>query len=940
MSRGPRVAVFVAGWGLFGLPPCLPQDQSSFPAADPATDAAALRSLAEEYFLAYATKDVDRCLRSWSRRSPDLDARKQELQKYFAGAPPLEVKSVDVRSVSVDGDKAVMRVNVETAAVEATTGKPAAGVGRMNRILHCVREEGRWKISSDAAVEQGLAAALVAATTDEERAALMARDGDLLTIELLRGLIAEGERLTQSGDYAQAVEAFTLARSVADRLSDRAGASAALRSRAYVYGAMGDHAQASSDAEEALNIAADLGDQALTARAVHVLGLLHYNQREYDQSRESFARSLALARAAGEKELIPRLLNNLGELHRVRGEYPEALDLCGQGLNAAREVGDALRIAHSLNCLAIVHATRGHYSRALTFFLEGLRLAEERGDRPTVARLRMNIGNVYGIQGNDLQALEQYQEMLSFARSSGDNDAECQALINIGTSQRALGRYDQAIESIEEGLAAAQGDRAMTAHGLVAIGEAQMELGRYDQALERFERSLRLREELAERGLMAWSLRAIAEVERRRGRYAASLELAERAIAIAEQVAEGDQTWQARTTMGRALLALGRPADARRALESAVAAIEGFRALVAGGEEEQQRFFESRVVPYQEMVALLVAQGLAGEALAYAERAKARVLVDVLQRGKVNITKAMSSDEQERERNLTSSLVSLTAAVREETASAKPDATHLADLNHRLAAARLEHEAFRTALFAAHPELKAQRGEVSWRSPAEALALVADAASAVLEYVVTEEKTYLFVLTKGSPSPQIYTLEISRKDLGQRVSAFRNLLGRRSLDVRRPAAQLYELLVGPARTQIADKTKLVIVSDDVLWEVPFQALEGAGGRYLVQDYAVSYAPSLAALREMGSRRKQLPKRHALFALGNPALDAPAIERLHSLYRGEALDPLPDAEREVRSLAQLYGKERSRVYVGAEAREGRLKKEGGASACCTWPPTAS
>ena len=224
--------------------------------------------------------------------------------------------------------------------------------------------------------------------------------------------------------------------------------------------------------------------------------------------------------------------------------------------------------------------------------------------------------------------------------------------------------------------------------------------------------------------------------------------------------------------------------------------------------------------------------------------------------------------------------------------------------------------------------MKAQRGEVSWRSPAEAPTLVADAASAVLEYVVTEEKTYLFVLTKGSPSPQVYTLEISRKDLGQRVSAFRNLLGRRSLDVRRPAAQLYELLVGPARNQIADKTKLVIVSDDVLWEVPFQALEGAGGRYLVQDHAVSYAPSLAALREMGSRRKELPRRYALLALGNPALDAPAIERLHTVYRGEALGPLPDAEREVRSLAQLYGKERSRVYVGAEAREGRLKEEGG------------
>ena len=43
-----------------------------------------------------------------------------------------------------------------------------------------------------------------------------------------------------------------------------------------------------------------------------------------------------------------------------------------------------------------------------------------------------------------------------------------------------------------------------------------------------------------------------------------------------------------------------------------------------------------------------------------------------------------------------------------------------------------------------------------------------------------------------------------------------------------------------------------------------------------------------------------------------------------------LGPLPQAEREVRTLAEVYGRERSRVYVGAEASEERLKKEAGGS----------
>ncbi len=45
-------------------------------------------------------------------------------------------------------------------------------------------------------------------------------------------------------------------------------------------------------------------------------------------------------------------------------------------------------------------------------------------------------------------------------------------------------------------------------------------------------------------------------------------------------------------------------------------------------------------------------------------------------------------------------------------------------------------------------------------------------------------------------------------------------------------------------------------------------------------------------------------------------------------RDEKLDPLPEAEREVRSLGQLYNPARSRVYIGADAREDRVKSEAG------------
>src|SRR5262249_22071049 len=154
-------------------------------------------------------------------------------------------------------------------------------------------------------------------------------------------------------------------------------------------------------------------------------------------------------------------------------------------------------------------------------------------------------------------------------------------------------------------------------------------------------------------------------------------------------------------------------------------------------EQEQQRFFESKISPYLEMVNLLVNQNKPIEALTFAERAKARVLLDALQAGHVNINKAMSSQEQEQERKLTSRLVSINTQLSRETARSPSDEAVLAQLNAQLQKARLDFEAFHTQLYAAHPELRVQRGQARPLTLKEAADLLPDAATALLEYVVT-----------------------------------------------------------------------------------------------------------------------------------------------------------------------------------------------------------
>jgi CHAT domain-containing protein len=214
-------------------------------------------------------------------------------------------------------------------------------------------------------------------------------------------------------------------------------------------------------------------------------------------------------------------------------------------------------------------------------------------------------------------------------------------------------------------------------------------------------------------------------------------------------------------------------------------------------------------------------------------------------------------------------------------------------------------------------------------------ALLPDATSALLEYVVTDDATYLFVVTKPhgrtAAETKVFTIPIKHADLAKQIENFRRRLAERNLNFRASSHKLYDLLLKPARALLGGKSSLVIAPGDRLWDLPFQALLDDAGRYLIERSAVSYAPSLTVLREMrarSDRRRDGVATSTLLALGNPLIGQETVERARLSLRDGKLHPLPEAEAEVRALGRLYGARRSKVYIGPAAREDRLKAEAG------------
>ena len=909
--------------------PQSPPSPAGLPPSPAETD---VRAVVEKYFALYTAEDLDGVMRLWSEKSPDYASIKQSLQGQFA----TEDFSFDhpvITRVEVGIDKASLRAVTNLTAINLKSKQ-----NRERRMVHNMafaREGGQWKVWRSALAEDDLAEALTRAEREAERAALLAAEKDLATVELVRALSGQGDRFAKRGENPRALKAYSVAHSLAEQLGDRREIAHTLHNLGHIHRVQGNFAPAMEYFQKALAINEALGEQAGIGRALIGIGLVHWLQGNFTQALEHYRKSLTIFEARNDGTAVATLLNNIGNIHRYRGDYAQALEYYAKSLKIRQELNDSFGVLSSLGNIGVVYGAQGNYAKALDYYRKSLAMSEAQGDKEGVAITLGNIGVLHRKQGDYAQALEHYRKSLAVSEAINDQVGIAQMVNNIGTVHLQQGDHAQALDYYRKSLAMRErsGDKHGASHTLMAIGVIHTAQGDYAQAWEYYQKSLAIKDAIGDRNGVANLLFHVGSYHHKQGHYSQALDFAERAADLARQVGDLAILWSARVNAGRAHRALNQPERGRAAFEEAVSVIEAMRAQVAGGEQAQQRFFEDKLSPYHAMVDLLVARNSPTEALIFAERAKARALLDLLHGGRPNIVKAMTDQEQEQERTLRVELTSLNTQVARADQQGKADQAKFSELKSLREKARLSYEAFQTSLYAAHPELRVQRGEAQIIKAEEISALAPDAGTMLLEYVVTEDATYLFTVGRagdgGGADIRVHTLPIKRIELAKQIETFRHQLAARDLGFRASALKLYGLLLKPAEAQLRGKASLTIVPDGALWDLPFQALLTGTNRFLIEEAAIAYTPSLTVLREMTKPRKHRGAAPAtLLALGNPLLGEETVNRAAPALRDGKLDPLPEAEQEVKALRQLYGMSRSKVYVGAEAREDRVKREAG------------
>jgi CHAT domain-containing protein len=180
---------------------------------------------------------------------------------------------------------------------------------------------------------------------------------------------------------------------------------------------------------------------------------------------------------------------------------------------------------------------------------------------------------------------------------------------------------------------------------------------------------------------------------------------------------------------------------------------------------------------------------------------------------------------------------------------------------------------------------------------------------AILSFSFTDEFLSIFLIQANQPIKN-FTVAISERNLSEKVKVWTSKIANRDLAFKKDARELFNLLISPLESDLKHVSDLIIVPENCLWRLPFQALLDSEGKYLIESHPVSYVPSLKVLSTIRSRNTEVfTDSDEVAGFGNPQTDG---------------NKLLEAESEVNHLLNIY----SNTYLMTRnnATETALKNE--------------
>ena len=725
--------------------------------------------------------------------------------------------------------------------------------------------------------------------------------------------------------------------------------------------------EAEAELKQALAISRSRGGM-LDYMLLGILAQLQRNRWRLDEAAQSLHDALTNLDAL--EKLLPSgvkfppiirlgLLSQLQEVELLRGSSADALRWNDLAQDLARQTGDLRHVVRALCDRAALYTGLGDSRQAAASLVEATRLAEKVEDRELLAVLRLyqaiqalNVGRYedaiswleldpkhllqqspegeaaaqlvlaqsYILIGASARARSALERSLDLARTSGSPDIEIFALMAAQRLPKGLSLPKNRLEvrqSIGNLLKPTEGSSSplhlliqMMAFDLLRPGKGSTEPCLATR-LQLAQHTMEVAEAKGYSYIAAVARLPLALCHVRRGEVDQARRELETALSAIASSGQKDFAALARVGVAAMLWKQGHRKKALEESKTSIAAYENLAIQVQTDDLLAAFFGGDRSLPFQVMVDMLAQDDQARKAFEYAEKARSRALLRLLENQRLRAAPGTDSALQARADELRQQILRqerfIPASDRETAVRMQAEVENL----HR----ELEELLLRIRL------VKPEYAELVSEQPAslEAIQQALEPGTALISYFLLSKDGMAWVIDRENV--RWVSLPLKKGDLeavecmNERVTHGRTMRGPIPIPQRgdcKPwdtlSRRLYQKLIAPLALD-PHRQRLILIPHGVLHGLPFAALRNPRtGRYLIEEHCLSFAPSASIVPLLRSRRSA-PIDKAL-VLGNPASAEPSASRLEW------------AEQEASQVAHVLG---TQPLVGAAATESRLRE---------------
>lgn len=755
----------------------------------------------------------------------------------------------------------------------------------------------------------------------------LARHPELLSVETVVWL-ADSSRNQAKVDTANAISLAEIATSIAGRLKDKAAQARAFRAMGNTLYVSGKNGAASIYHEKSRRIYERLGDRVETARTLSASVQPLILTGKYDRALANVKRARQIFVRLKDRWRLARLDLNTGNIFHRQDQFSEALKwyrrahryftadperdpeatgvalhniaMCLVSLNDfqgafaahsqarsfAEKHGMRLLVAQADYNIAALHYLRGEHSRAIRMLHVTLEECKKTNDPYHVALCRLDLSEIYLQLNLPGPAEEMAHEASADFKKLEMGYETGKSLVNLALAMSRQNRHSQGLKILSEARRRFVKEKNFAWPSLTDFYHAIILTSqqRYQEAWHRclaankFFRAAGIPDKLILTYLLLGRLRL------QMGQLRDAEQACSRALGALKPVELPLLTCQGQQLRGRIQIAAGRTGQAYEAYQEARRLLEAMRSDI-GQEELKISFMEDKLEVYEGLVQLCIEPGSVHnnpeEAFHYIEQSKSRSLQDVISEGQEPSTDE-DSDDQRKARDLRAEINWYSRKLSEEQLRGS-DSSLKARTDLQAAIHKRERDLLR--LSREMPMRDAQSvGLVTSKSATlEEIRESLPSEACLIEYFQAQSELLAAVLSKKSlhiiPVAQVGEIRQLLEHLEFQFAKFRlgpdyvRTFGDSLLTTSQHHLRtLYRKLIFPVEDKL-EARQLVIVPHGPLHRLPFQALFD-GKQYLIDRFAVSYAPSATIQRLCGKRPSN--KDGPAIVMGVPDAAAPLI----------------------------------------------------------------